>query len=125
MPIIESSADIWVAYPKTRAGDLARPINRSWRESLLSLPEVERVDELVMATNYWTTRSAVNDLVFVVGLNPGPESLGPVGRLSTYERTLLHEPGSVILDVSDQRGLMSLASAMTGKSTVGRSMSSG
>jgi putative ABC transport system permease protein len=105
VPIIESSADIWVAYPKTRAGDLARPINRSWRESLLSLPEVERVDELVMATNYWTTRSAVNDLVFVVGLNPGPESLGPVGRLSTYERTLLHEPGSVILDVSDQERL--------------------
>ncbi len=102
VPIIESSADIWVAYPKTRAGDLARPIHRSWRESLLSLPEVEKVDELVMATNYWTTRSAVNDLVFVVGLNPGPESLGPVGRLSTYERTLLHEPGSVILDVSDQ-----------------------
>ncbi len=102
VPIIESSADIWVAYPKTRAGDLARPISRSWRESLLSLPEVEKVDELVMATNYWTTRSAVNDLVFVVGLNPGPESLGPVGRLSTYERTLLHEPGSVILDVSDQ-----------------------
>jgi putative ABC transport system permease protein len=105
VPIVESTADIWVAYPKTRAGDLARPISRDWKDALLSLPEIEQVDELVMQTNYWTTRSAVNDLVFVVGLNPGPESLGPVGRLSKYERRLLMEPGSVILDVSDQERL--------------------
>jgi putative ABC transport system permease protein len=102
IPIVESSADVWITYPKTKAGDLARPISTEWREILLSYPEVSAVDEFIQANNYWTTKSAVNDMIVLMGVNPGPESLGPVGRLNPYQRGLLTEEGSVILDVSDK-----------------------
>lgn len=105
VPIVESTADIWVTYPKTRAGDLARPISTSWRDVLLSYPEVSQVDEFIQSNNYWTTKSAVNDMVVVMGVNPGPNSLGPVHRLSPFQRGLLGEPGSVILDITDQERL--------------------
>jgi putative ABC transport system permease protein len=101
VPIVNSNADIWIAFPDTPACDLGRPMPNYWLDKLWSHPEIESADEFVQGFRYWQTERGKNELVVVLGVNLDQGSLGPVARLSAEQRASLTEPNAVILDRKD------------------------
>ena len=105
VPIINSRADIWVAYPNTPACDLGRPMPGYWVDRLWQDPDVVSADEYVQGFTYWKTPSGASQLIVVVGCNLDDHSLGPIAQLTPRQRGLLTEPGAVILDCRDAHRL--------------------
>ncbi|HVJ83196.1 MAG TPA: ABC transporter permease [Planctomycetia bacterium] len=103
VPIENSSADVWVMYPNTPACDLARPIPTYWMDRVWAQPEAQYVDEYVQGFSYWKTPGGATELIIVVGCNVEDGSLGPIGRLTAAQRTLLTEPNAVLLDQRDAK----------------------
>lgn len=102
IPIVNSTADVWVAYPNTLACDLGRPIPNYWIDRLWMLPEVEQADEFIQGFTYWKTPGGSNELIIVLGVNLEDDSLGPIAQLTDEQRALLTEPNSVVLDEKDK-----------------------
>lgn len=101
MPIVHSPAAIWVTYPDTLACDLGKPIPTYWADILWAQPEITAVDQFIEGMTFWTTTSGVNELIIVLGCNLEGNSLGPMDLLTAKQRSLLTEPGAVILDEQD------------------------
>lgn len=101
VPIVNSAADVWVAYPDTPACDLGRPLPAYWIDRLWAHPEVQSADEFIQGFRYWQTDSGKNELIVVLGVNLRDDSLGPIRQLTAEQRALLTEPGAVVLDRKD------------------------
>lgn len=102
VPIENSKAQIWVAYPGTPACDLARPMPAYYQDQIWSQSGVSAVDEYVQGFSFWTTPTGKNELVILMGCNLSNDSLGPVKQLTAEQKALLTEPGSVVLDSKDK-----------------------
>ncbi|HVJ79933.1 MAG TPA: ABC transporter permease [Planctomycetia bacterium] len=105
LPIVESAADIWVAYPNTRSIDLGRAMPAYWADRLWMLGEIERADQYIQGMALWKTDEEQTELTIVSGSNLEDDTLGPARRLSAEQRNLLREPGAVILDLADRHRL--------------------
>lgn len=101
VPILNSQADVWAAFPDTPACDLGRPMPSYWIDRLWAHPEIETADEFIEGFRYWQTDSGKNELVVILGMNLEDGGLGPIGQLSAVDRAKLTEPGAVILDRKD------------------------
>lgn len=97
IPIDESSADIWVGHPDVPSVDLGIPIPEAW-QSYLAMPEVERTEPYMEGFAYWKKPTGGMELVLIIGTRMGPDSIGTVRQLTSYHRTILSEPNSVVID---------------------------
>ncbi len=100
IPIDMSQADIWVGHPKVPSVDLGRPIPEAWM-SYLAQPEVERIEIYMQGFAYWDKPVGGMELCLVIGSRLGPEALGAVQQLTPQLRSLLAQPGSVVVDESE------------------------
>ncbi len=100
LPIDQTSADVWVCYPKVPSVDLGRPFPVAW-ESYLSMPEVQYVEPYVQGFAYWDKPSGGAELCILIGSRLNRSSLGAIKELTLKQRELLSEPGAVIVDESE------------------------
>jgi putative ABC transport system permease protein len=98
IPIDESRGDVWVGHPQVPSVDLGRPIPEAWQAYIAALPEVERTEPFLEGFGYWVKPTGGGELCLVIGTALGPDSLGPVKQLTPEHRTLLYEPGTVVVD---------------------------
>jgi putative ABC transport system permease protein len=101
IPIDHSRADIWVGSAEALSVDLGRPIPRHYISRLASQPEVERVEMFLQGFSVWTKPTGGSDLCIVIGSRLEDDSLGCVKELTPELRTLLTEPGAVVVDDSE------------------------
>jgi putative ABC transport system permease protein len=101
IPIINSKANIWVCFPKTKAIDLGRAIPNYWRDRLLAIPEIIADDQYIQGMAVWKGEDEACELSIVAGCTLEDHSLGPVARLTPELRRALLEPGTIVLDQYD------------------------
>jgi putative ABC transport system permease protein len=105
IPIVNSTADVWITYPNAKSIDLGRAMPNYWRDRVLALPEVQRDDQYIQAMGVWKSEDEVIELTIVAGCNLADHSLGPVDRLTPELRELLLEPGAIVVDRGDAHRL--------------------
>ena len=104
--VTASSADLWVGYPGTQSVNLGRPISADVEMLLRMNPQVTSVEPLLWVDGDWRSVSTnhVQDKggvsVFVNGINPSGNLLFD-HVLPAHLRSLLMEPGAVIVDRAD------------------------
>lgn len=97
IPIDMSNADIWVGHPEVPSVDLGRPIPEMWM-SFLSMPEVERTEPYMEGFAYWDKPTGGMELCLVIGTRLSPNAIGAIKHLTPAHRSLLSEPGAVVVD---------------------------
>jgi putative ABC transport system permease protein len=97
IPIDESSAHIWIAHPEVPSVDLGRPIPEAWL-SYLAMPEVDRVEPYMEGFTYWDKPTGGMELCLVIGTRLGPNAMGAVQHLTPEHRSLLAQPGAIVID---------------------------
>jgi putative ABC transport system permease protein len=105
IPIDYTEADVWVGAPGIPSVDAGLNISEDRLARVAGLPEVARVDTVLMGYMNWTRPDGSRENVLVVGSRLTENALGTVQQLSPAERALLAEPGSVIIDRSERRRL--------------------
>ncbi|HMP16452.1 MAG TPA: ABC transporter permease [Gemmatales bacterium] len=103
-PVDYSSADIWVGAPSVLSVDVGSPIPQSYI-SRLNQPEIAQVEILNLAFSFWTKPNGGSELCIVVGSRLETGALGALKQLTPELRTLLQEPGTVVVDRSDLKRL--------------------
>jgi putative ABC transport system permease protein len=89
-----------VGHPEVASVDLGRPIPEAW-QSYLAMPEVERTEIFLQGFAYWDKPTGGIELCLVIGSRLGPDAIGAVNNLTPRHRSLLTEPGSIIVDDSE------------------------
>ena len=102
LPIDSSTADVWLTAPNVPSCDLGQSIKGSWSDRLLSQAEVAAVDEYIQGFQFWKNPKGGSALVIIAGCTLGPHSLGPASLLTAEQRSLLTEPGAVIINEPDR-----------------------
>ena len=115
IPIVNSTADVWISYPQAKSIDLGRAMPNYWRDRVLALPEVERDDQYIQGMGVWKTEDELTELTIVAGLNLTEHALGPIKPLSPELRVALREPGTIVLDRGDAHRLQIDAVGQTGQ----------
>jgi len=100
IPIDECDAHIWIAHPEVPSVDLGRPIPEAWA-SYLAMPEIERVEPYIEGFGYWDKPTGGMELCLVIGTRLGPDAFGPVRQLTPKHRSLLAQPGAIVVDESE------------------------
>jgi putative ABC transport system permease protein len=110
--VTRSSADLWIGYPGVQSIDLGRPVNSRAEVFTWMNPHIKRVEPFLWGVGEWRThtRGLVN--VYIVGVQPGPDSMALSDALTPQERALLGEPDSVLVDVADLHKLETEVGAM-------------
>jgi putative ABC transport system permease protein len=101
LPIDHTRADIWLGAPDVLSIDVAQPIPEWYLSKLASQPEVAQCEAYVQAFAQWVKPSGGAELCIVCGSHLEENSLGAVDELTPKLRTLLTEPGSVVIDDSE------------------------
>src|SRR5262249_35433389 len=102
LPIDESRADLWISAPEVPSVDLARPFPNSW-QAYLNKPEIERVECFLEGFAYWDKPPPKGgvELCLIIGSRLGDDALGAVNPLTPRLRSLLSEPGAIVIDESE------------------------
>ncbi len=101
IPIDLAPADIWIGSPDVVSVDVGRSIPRYYLTRLAMQPEVEFTECYVLGFNYWTRPDGGAELCILVGASLADDSLGAVPQLTPELRSLLTEPGAVVVDRSE------------------------
>ncbi len=105
LPIDHSAADVWVASPGVLSLELGYPIPESWRARPASMSEVVDTESYLYGFSYWRKRTGGSEVCCVIGSRLREGALGAVSELTPRMRTLLTEPGAVVVDESEQERL--------------------
>jgi len=81
--------------------DVARPISESHLSRLARQPEVERCEIYLQSFAHWLKPNGGVELCIVIGSRLGDDAMGSVAELTPELRTLLTEPGSIVIDESE------------------------
>jgi putative ABC transport system permease protein len=100
-PIDHAAAQIWVALRDVPSIELGHPIPESWMYRLQALPEVEDAESLLYEFAYWHKPIGGSVHCCIIGARLEQTSLGAVRDLSPAMRTLLTEPGAVVVDATE------------------------
>ena len=101
LPIDHSAADVWVASPEVLSLELGYPIPESWRSRLASMPEVVDTEPYLYGFSYWRKPQGGSEVCCVIGSRLERGALGVVSDLTPRMRTLLTEPGAVVVDETE------------------------
>jgi putative ABC transport system permease protein len=99
--VTKSSADLWVGFPGVQSIDLGRPIGGTTELLLRADPRVAQVEPFYWGSGEWRTSRHGMVNVYIVGLDPGPDSMVLADALPTGLRAALAEPDSVLVDRAD------------------------
>jgi putative ABC transport system permease protein len=114
-PIDHAAAQIWIGIRDTPSIELGHPIPTSWTYRVQSQPEVEDVEDYLYEFNYWHKPSGGAVHCCIIGARLERASLGAVNDLTPEMRTLLTEPGAIVVDETEldrlglRRGLGEIA----------------
>lgn len=101
LPIDHGNADVWVASPDVLSIELGFPIPEAQRSRLANLPEVVRTECYLFGFSYWRKPRGSSEVCCVIGSRLEKEALGAIRDLTPALRTLLTEPGAVVVDESE------------------------
>jgi putative ABC transport system permease protein len=101
MPIDHSRADVWVTCRDVPSLELGHPIPQLWESQLASEPEVAQTEPYLFSFGFWHKPEGGSEVCCVVGSRLEDNSLGVIADLSSEVRTLLTEPGAVVVDESE------------------------
>jgi putative ABC transport system permease protein len=97
-PIDHAAADVWVAIRDVPSIELGHPIPESWLLRLQAQPEVEDAEAYLYEFAYWHKPSGGSVHCCIIGARLEKSSLGALEDLTPQMRTLLTEPGAVVVD---------------------------
>lgn len=103
-PVDYADADIWIGAPSVLSVDVGSPLPQSFI-TRLNQPEISQVEILNLGFGFWTKPNGGSELCIVIGSRLEPGSLGSLHQLTPELRTLLMEPGCVVVDHSDKARL--------------------
>jgi putative ABC transport system permease protein len=101
LPIDHSRADVWAASRGVLSVELGYPIPESWRSKLASMKEVQETECYLYGFSYWRKPQGGSEVCCVIGSRLQQGALGAVSDLTPQMRTLLTEPGAVVVDESE------------------------
>src|SRR5271155_5816189 len=101
IPIDHTRAYIWIGSAEVLSVDLGKPIPEQCISRLASEPGVEPPEPFIEGFSSWTKPTGGSDLCIVIGSRLGDDSLGWVDELTPELRSLLTEPGSIVVDESE------------------------
>jgi putative ABC transport system permease protein len=97
-PIDHAAAQIWVGIRDVPSIELGHPIPESWQFRIQADPEVEEVEGYFYEFNYWHKPAGGSVHCCIIGTRLEDSALGAVRDLTPEMRTLLTEPGAVVVD---------------------------
>ncbi len=97
-PIDHAGADIWIGIRGVPSIELGHPIPESWMFRIQSQPEIEDVESYLYEFAYWHKPAGGSVHCCIIGARLEQSSLGAVRDLPREVRTLLTEPGAVVVD---------------------------
>ena len=97
-PIDHAGAQIWIGIRDIPSIELGHPIPESWLYRLQAQPEVEEVEGLLYEFAYWHKPGGGSEHCCIIGARLEGSSLGAVNDLTPEMRTLLTEPGAIVVD---------------------------
>jgi putative ABC transport system permease protein len=100
-----SRADLWVGSPEFPSVDLGRPIPESFVSRVASDPDVQSVELFAQGFAPWKNSKGNSELCMVVGSRLEDGAIGSVKELTPELRSLLSEPGAVVIDETEQSRL--------------------
>lgn len=105
--VTASSADLWVGYPGTQSVNFGRNIGSDVEMRLRMDPDVATVESYLWVDGDWRARDGESGgagggvSVYLSGISTVDNSLMFSKVLTSWQRQLLREPGSVIVDRAD------------------------
>ncbi len=103
--IDQSSADVWIGFPKTQSVDLGRTMASSTANLAWMNPDVKQVERIAFAVGDLRRPDGVAVSVFLYGIDTRPDGLTFSRKLTVAQRRLLDEPNAIIIDAADQKKL--------------------
>jgi putative ABC transport system permease protein len=100
-PIDHASAQIWIGIRDMPSIELGHPIPEAWLFRLQAQPEVEEVEGYLYEFAYWHKPAGGSEHCCIIGARLDGSSLGAVNDLTPQMRTLLTEPGAIVVDATD------------------------
>lgn len=101
IPIDHTRADIWVGAPEVLSVDVGRAIPESYLARVASQEGVVQSEIYLQGFAYWTKPNGGSELCIVIGSRLEDDALGCVEELTPELRSLLTEPGSIVVDESE------------------------
>jgi putative ABC transport system permease protein len=101
IPVDHTRAHIWVGAPQVLSVDLGRPVPESYLSRLAAQPEVEAPEVYLQGFSYWSKPNGATELCIVIGSRLDDNALGSLDELTPELRSLITEPGAIILDESE------------------------
>ena len=101
--IDQSSADVWIGFPKTQSVDLGRTMASSTANLAWMNPDVKQVERIAFAVGDLRRPDGVAVSVFLYGIDTRPDGLTFSRKLTVAQRRLLDEPNAIIIDAADQK----------------------
>jgi putative ABC transport system permease protein len=100
-PIDHAAAQIWIGIRDVPSIELGHPIPESWLFRIQAEPEVEDVEGYLYEFNYWHKPTGGSVHCCIIGARLEESALGAVNDLTDKMRTLLTEPGAVVVDETE------------------------
>ncbi|HEY7330112.1 MAG TPA: ABC transporter permease [Gemmataceae bacterium] len=100
-PIDHAAAQVWVGIRDVPSIELGHPIPQSWLFRVQAEPEVEDVEGYLYEFNYWHKPTGGSVHCCIIGARLEDQALGAVSDLTPEMRTLLTEPGAVVVDETE------------------------
>jgi putative ABC transport system permease protein len=97
-PIDHAAADLWIGIRDVPSIELGHPIPESWMFRVQGQPEAAEVETYLYEFAYWHKPAGGSVHCCIIGARLEPSSLGAVRDLPPEVRTLLTEPGAVVVD---------------------------
>src|SRR5260370_2724911 len=110
LPIDHTGADVWVSAPRVACVDAGLNFSQGHLARVAALPEVTRVEPLLVGHGSWVRPDGTREVCIVIGSLLREGSLGAVRELSPAQRALLAEPGAGVLDHANRSRLGVVAS---------------
>jgi putative ABC transport system permease protein len=101
LPIDHARADVWVGSPGVLSLELGYPVPENDRARLASMHGVVDTESYLYGFSYWRPPRGGSDVCCVIGSNLHEGALGAISELTPRMRTLLTEPGAVVVDESE------------------------
>jgi putative ABC transport system permease protein len=102
IPIDKSSADVWIAPPKTLSADNGSPISLNKLEDRVgALPGIVHTEPYIQLFSRWEKPGGGTDMCIILGCKLDEKAIGPALALSPDLRDRLQEEGAVVVDASE------------------------
>jgi putative ABC transport system permease protein len=105
IPIDHTRADIWVGAPDVLSVDLGSPLPESYLLRVANQPEIQDFETYIQGFSYWGKPKGGRELCIVIGAKLSDDGLGIVDELTPELRSLLTEPGAIVVDEGEQERL--------------------